>query len=221
MLLLPLVISACLGLAICRLLLLGAVERQHFASFGLFLGIPIGIGLSSTIFFLAVQVADMPFAYGAALEIGLLVALLAACKIKAPGGTPNAGPQEASPRWLQAALAITALSSGVSYVLYFLQMPHGSWDAFNIWNLKARFMFRLPHGWQKILPSQLGYSHLDYPFLLPVSVTRVWNWVGSDTATAPAVIGALFTICALGLLTFSLRAVANRTAALAGAVFLV
>jgi hypothetical protein len=198
-LLLPLVISACLGLAICRLLLFGAVERQHFAGFGLFLGILLGIGLSSIIFFLAVQAADMPFAYGAALEIGLLVALLTACKIKAPGGARNAGPQEASPHWLQAALAITALSSGVSYVLYFLQMPHGSWDAFNIWNLKARFMFLLPDGWQKILPSQLGYSHLDYPFLLPVTMTRVWDWVGSDTATAPAVIGALFTICALGM----------------------
>jgi len=219
-LLLPLALSACLGLAICRLFLFSVLERQCFAGVGFFLGVPLGIGLSSIVFFLAVQVADVPFMYGAAFEIALVLALLSACKIKAPTAAQNAVPQAPSPRWLHAALAITAASSGVSYVLYLQQMPHGAWDAFAIWNVKARFMFQLPSQWREILPFQLGYSHLDYPFLLPASVARVWNWVGADTPRAPALVGALFTVSAVGLLTFSLRAVAGWTAALAGAVFL-
>jgi hypothetical protein len=207
-------------MAISRLLLSSAFEREHFAGLELFLGIPLGLGLSSVFFFLTVQVAGVPFTYGAALEILIVVALLVTWRLKAPGRFPNTGAQQASPGWLKTAFAITALSSSVSYVLFFQQMPHGGWDAFAIWNLKARFMFRLPHGWQEILPSQLGYSHLDYPFLLPATVTRAWNWLGSDTATVPAVIGALFPVSVVGLLTFSLRAVANRTAAMVGAVFL-
>jgi hypothetical protein len=122
---------------------------------------------------------------------------------------------------LQAAFLATASSSIVSYVLYLRQMPHGAWDAFAIWNLKARFMFRLPSGWKNILPSKLGYAHLDYPFLLPDAVTRAWTWLGQDPVWVPALIGALFSICTISVLYFSLREAANRTAALIGGIFLV
>jgi len=210
-----------MGIVICRLLLYPALHNSRFVALGTSFSVPLGIGLSSALFFLTVQVFGMPFSYSATLEVVAVLALLTVTILKGPAGRPGTGRRRVSPsRWLQAAFVLTALSSAISYGFSCRQLPHGSWDAFAIWNLKARFMFRLPHGWEKILTSELGYSHLDYPYLLPDSVTRAWNWVGHDAQFVPAIIGGLFSICTIGVLVFGLREAANGTAALIGGIFL-
>jgi hypothetical protein len=85
------------------------------------------------------------------------------------------------------AFAITGVTA-FSYVA-----PHGTWDAWAIWNMRARFLFRgQPLLWQEAFSPELAYSHLDYPLLLPLSVSRAWTFLGSDTPMAPVLLAALF-----------------------------
>ncbi len=79
--------------------------------------------------------------------------------------------------------------------------PHGQWDAWAIWNLRARFIYRAEAQWTKAFTPLLAWSHPDYPLLLPASVTRAWTYLGGEDPAAPALIAALFTLATVALLT--------------------
>jgi hypothetical protein len=71
--------------------------------------------------------------------------------------------------------------------------PHAGWDAWAIWNIRARFLFRAgPGQLATAFADQLSYSHPDYPLLLPLSVSRAWTFFGVDTVLVPIFIAAIF-----------------------------
>lgn len=87
----------------------------------------------------------------------------------------------------------------------FLLAPHGGWDAWAIWNLKARFLARA--GVQAMSHPDLAWSHPDYPLLLPSLVASLWVLAGKESTVAPAMVACglliglgLVTGCAVGLL---------------------
>ena len=72
-------------------------------------------------------------------------------------------------------------------------VSHGSWDAWAIWNLRARFLFRgQPLLWQDAFSAELAYSHPNYPLMLPLSVSRAWTFLGGETLMVPALLAAIF-----------------------------
>ena len=76
---------------------------------------------------------------------------------------------------------LVAASSMIAFLILLVRRSHGEWDAWSIWNLKARFIFRGGAHWRDAFSSVLGFSHPDYPLLIPLSVAGSWILTGKET----------------------------------------
>jgi hypothetical protein len=103
-----------------------------------------------------------------------------------------------------AVFSIALVSSLISSAVAYLKEPHGRWDAFLIWNMHARFLYRGGDHWREAFASGLDWSHWDYPLLLPLSIARGWTYAGGEMTHFPAVMGFLFTFLLVGVLLTSL-----------------
>ncbi len=68
-----------------------------------------------------------------------------------------------------------------------LQEPQGEWDAWAMWNMKARFLFS-GDTWRGVFSPLIYGVHPDYPFLLPSSIARVWVLGASRSLWVPPVL---------------------------------
>jgi hypothetical protein len=105
--------------------------------------------------------------------------------------------------WIPILLLISvAIVAVVSFTAAAAVAPHGEWDAWAQWNLRARFLFRgFPDEWRNAFAPVLSWSHPDYPLLVPASVARVWMHLGRDRSVAPILLSggfALLTVVAVG-----------------------
>jgi hypothetical protein len=66
----------------------------------------------------------------------------------------------------------------VSFIVKSLNLPHGSWDAWAIWNMRARFLYRGGVHWAQAFSEKYLWSHPDYPVLVPGNVARIWDYRG-------------------------------------------
>src|SRR5205807_5392008 len=72
--------------------------------------------------------------------------------------------------------------------------PDGGNDAFIIWNLRARWLFRAGADFRSAFsPEILFWTHQDYPLLLPGLVARGFALLGHESRAVPAVAAVLFT----------------------------
>jgi hypothetical protein len=167
------------------------------------LAIGLGLGVSSCALFVVLLVAG-PSRGGAiaadvALLAGALVWLLLARRPSRPPVAGGEAPAARAPAWLVAAVGVLALTAVAHFALESRRVPHGEWDAWAVWNLRARFLVHGGTRWQDALSPLIGWSHPDYPLLLPASVARVWLHVRRDVAAGPAAIAALFTTATVAL----------------------
>jgi hypothetical protein len=114
---------------------------------------------------------------------------------------------------------VLAVSLTTSLVLI-IKSPHGQWDAWAIWNLKARYIFRGGSDWRLAFSSVLQNSHPDYPLLLPLSVAGSWILTGRETLAAPAALSFLFTFAVLVLLASSLGTLRGKSQGYAAGLLL-
>jgi hypothetical protein len=131
-------------------------------------------------------------------------------------------PTRGSWGWETAASALVGIALALALWRLFRvgsEHPHGSWDAWAIWNHRARFIFRGGTGWRAAFSPELGWSHIDYPLLLPLSVARLWAYAG-ETPLAHAVVSALFTLAGPPTLAAAAAASAGRVAGAAAALLL-
>jgi hypothetical protein len=76
--------------------------------------------------------------------------------------------------------------------------PHGGWDGWAIWNTHARLMARAGPNWENLLPYTFQG---DYPLLVPASVARLWRYAHMDIPEAGALVGILFGVSGIVVLT--------------------
>jgi hypothetical protein len=83
--------------------------------------------------------------------------------------------------------------------------PYGGWDAWAIWNVKARFLFLGGTDWTGMLDPILWRHQILYPFLLPL--INVWFWSFGNTATyaVPMAMTCLIPLLTAGILFSALR----------------
>ncbi len=95
------------------------------------------------------------------------------------------------------------------WIIRFADRPLGFWDAFAIWNLKARFFF-VESGahWLRAFSETISWSHTDYPLLLPLSVARLWTYAGEGDQAIPVLLAAFFAVL-IGNLLFGAVALAR------------
>jgi hypothetical protein len=143
-----------------------------------------------------------PAVFWIADAVCLLAGIVLALRTARPA-SPPAPPVRGS--WPAiAATATLLLVVGSIAVSYFaaasIVAPHGEWDAWAQWNLRARFFHRgLADGaWRDAFDPALAWSHADYPPLVSMSVARLWSIQGGESVGAPiALAGVLAASSAL------------------------
>lgn len=191
------------------------------------LSVGYGLGIFSVIFFLS-----RVFNVTNLIAVDLLVfACLLICffLLRTHATTVNtlslSKEERAGPTWfhrlLTAAFAIALCAALYSAIVRTLAHRHGDgWDAFAIWNLHARFLFRGGPHWRDGFSSLIPWSHPDYPLLLPAAVAHFWSYLGHDAPAVPAIIGLVFTFSTVGLLFSTLSILRGRMQAMLGGIAL-
>jgi hypothetical protein len=120
--------------------------------------------------------------------------------------------------WLVRGLfAVIVLATLVTVIRGYLVLPHGDWDAWAIWNQKARFLYRGGDHWTDLLT--IAWSQPAHPLLLPLLVTRIWAYAGAELAVVPAMLGVLFGLAVVTVVLGALDP-RRRRSWIAGAVLL-
>jgi hypothetical protein len=106
----------------------------------------------------------------------------------------------------------------VAIWLHMRVMPHGETDAIAIWNLRARSVSRGVPEWAAILSPAIGWSHPDYPLLLPLTIARLWSYAGSETGAIPQFVALLFFGSSIATVGVSVGYLCGATAGLLSAM---
>ena len=172
-----------------------------------------GVGLASCCFFLSLVTGVPDLVIEAALFAGLAAwwwfgRRTAACPL-CEAARPQ--PWTRLERWLAIAFSVAAALAACAFVFATWREPHGEWDAWSIWNMKARFFYRDPAHWRDVFTASLNWVHPDYPLLLPAFVARCWRFTGSESLVAPAAAAFVFTFGALGLLVSAVSTMCGRS----------
>jgi len=186
-----------------------------------------GVGIFSVIFFLALVLG---LTHLLAADLFVFAALLAVFLVLRARPTPAINLPRAQesidlPRWLRLVLRESfwfALAAALyTAILRSIVHPQGDgWDAFAIWNLHARFLFRGGQHWRDGFSPLIPWSHPDYPLLVPSAVAHFWSALGHESTAVPAVIGLVFTFGTLGLLVSALAIFRGPTLAMLGGLAL-
>jgi hypothetical protein len=95
--------------------------------------------------------------------------------------------------------------------------PHGQWDAWAIWNQKARFMFRAGPDWVDSMA--IPWSQPSHPPLVAASVARLWAYAGRELTAVPAMLSAAFAVSMLAVVMGALD-IRRRRAWVAGCLLI-
>jgi hypothetical protein len=167
------------------------------------LGAGLGLGLASLLYFARLTLLPGQGGFIQFLAALLLLGLWAAYRA-GPGVSAAPGAPWKPSRlqiFLLAAAAITALVALLSFVYFEQISPHGRYDAWAIYNLRARFIFRAGSDWALTFsPDSYWNVHADYPLLLPMNIVWVWNALGGESVRAAMVQAGIFMFGTAGVL---------------------
>ena len=102
----------------------------------------------------------------------------------------------------QIILALFMIIVSVSVVEFFwrsFNAPHGTWDAYAMWNLKARFLSRGGALWDNVF--LLNFSHPDYPLAIPALIGSRWaQFTFNETPLVPIMVAFGYTFGTVAIL---------------------
>ena len=204
----------------------GLQPRWAATLFDAALGAGAGIGLTS-MFFLLLDVAGAatPLAiFGSdAIIAGILVWQWLRTRTTNRQRSASGG-KTSGFRWtwlLALAFGIALLISWIRVVQIAVALPVGDWDAWAIWNLRAKFLAGPGGAWRYALSPLLNNSHPDYPLLLSAFIARVWKAGGTVDTMAPIATALIFFAALLALLVSAVALLRGTASALlAGLVIL-
>ncbi len=204
--------TACL-LGIASPLLLGFLLVRMLAPgsgtvVSLFLGAGLGAGLVSCEFFVA-RVAGFPAIGLEALCLSGVVWLYYRRRPLSLVNSHAYEPWSTLDKVLGCAFAITAVAAILGFEATAFAQPHGYWDAWAMWNTKARFL--ATPWWRWALTVEMNRTHPDYPLLLPGFIARIWSVSGGRELAAPILAAFLFTFATAGVLVGSLVVLKGRS----------
>jgi hypothetical protein len=102
-------------------------------------------------------------------------------------------------------LAITVIFIDVAQ-----RYKYGDWDGWALWNLHAKFLASgSQFSW--LFTSRLGWSHPDYPLMLPSWIAICWRCLGNYSPIIPSVV-AYVVLISIGLSVFASLHIQKQTA---------
>lgn len=193
--------------------------------FNAVLGLGMGLGL--------LTLSDYPFLAANGLSgngfiwTELVVVALLSClylfRHRPAGVSPLPSPWLPQDYWSAALFALTVIMAGYVFLRVSVAYPHGTWDAWNNWNMIPRFILRGAEHWRDrhVYAHGLTAHPYDYPLLLALSVARIWRWLSMEATAGPALIAASFTLAAVGFLYAALAELTDRCQGFLAAALLV
>lgn len=202
-LLLSLAVSVAAGIVVLRWVWPDSVVAWRWP-LGAALGGAFGLGLSSVLLYLWMlafgPTRGFPLAESTLLVLAALATLF---RRRRTGVTPSPLDSEHrdrpfGPIALVAGLGLIAALG--AYLGLIRRQPHGEWDAWMNWDLRARMIFRGGEGWTAAFSNLIPWSHPDYPLMVQALVVRGWLYAGGETLAGPALVAATFTFGTVVLL---------------------
>lgn len=189
--------------------------------FKAFLGIGVGLGIWSLLYFLY-----MLFFAGQRWFIFVQLAIFLGLFVLTIQQERKRGPfQQPYWRitWVQAILATFAAMiffvSLLSTASYLLRRKQGDWDAWMMFNRSALFISRDPVHWLESFSPQMDpIFHADYPLLLAMNIASGWSVLGSETPHVPMVQDMLFAVGCVGMMAGALASVKSMGQAALGVI---
>ena len=215
MILLYLVLAWLMGSALVRWLFPAPLRSTLQNALVLSLGAGVGVGVASSLFFLTLALVGPKIPVLASVEgVALIAALALGILIARRETLLEWAPGPPTPWYFTAALVVALASAVIMFIFCTLTKPHGEWDAWAIWNMRARFLFRGGEFWRDAFSNQLDWSHPDYPLLLPGIVALCWTLVHAESTLASTGAAFLFTFGIAGVLISTLGILRGKMQAL-------
>jgi hypothetical protein len=221
-------VGLCVPVVAARLVLRavgpGVVHRSALLAWAL--ACCLGLGVASTVTFVALNAGVyLSPAYAAGdLAIWLAVGGVSwwyGSRLSADGAGPTRAAAVSRPALdLWAARGLFLVVAGLSLsgpVVEYLASPHGQWDAWAIWNQKARFMVRAGPGWTASF--DIPWSNPSHPLFVALSVARLWAYAGAELTAVPAMLSGVYGVTTAAVVIGAVGAARVR-AWLAGAVLM-
>lgn len=190
------------------------------------LGAGFGIGLTSMVFFL-LTIAGIASAGSVLLGDLVILAALAAPwlfgrKRVVKESSAAAQDRNSAGRLYRLVLA-GFLAACLIVVLDGMRLqataePHGLWDAWAIWNVRAKFLAGPGETWRYAVSPLLARTHPDYPLLLSGAIARGWKLSGGYPIAAPIAIAVVFFLATVAVLIAALTLLRTVSAGLLAAL---
>lgn len=167
-----------------------------------FLGSGIGLGINSCAYFFRLLIFKGQSGFFV-IQIVILAIFLLLFWVARNGRTWQF--EKPNYKWPGVLLALAAVTitaiSGYFFVKQSLYFPHGDHDAYAIWNLHARFIYRGGENWRAVSSQAVdpGFAP-DYPLLVPLNIAGGWNFIQNESLRIPAIQALIFTFGTAGLL---------------------
>lgn len=168
------------------------------------IGVPLGLAISSSIFFSAVLLGIPPKTYSLLEFLGFLVAAILVVLHFLNRSKINFTINDS---FRQDYLSTVILIFGFGLLVYVFMLysrmhPHGFEDAWNIWNYTSRFIYRTNSPVIFFESKFYDVFHPDYPPGLSLNVAWGWLVLNSETTRIPIAI-ALYTIVSPALILWA------------------
>ncbi|HKT61201.1 MAG TPA: hypothetical protein VJQ46_14205 [Gemmatimonadales bacterium] len=201
---LSLVASAALG-AFALLLVWPSVGARRARSLLVALGAGLGSGLSALLLFPWLILFGPTRAFPLC-EVALVTILGVAVyrSRRAPLGVGEPAWLVGPSRLLGPIFLIVLASAALALITMLRLEPHGEWDAWMNWDMRARMIFLGGATWRTAFAPELPWSHPDYPVLVPSLVVRAWLYAGKATLVGPALVAGTFALATVALLVTAL-----------------
>jgi len=218
MIFLPYLLSCMIGILLVHFFLIKEKENSWFLK--LVLGCGLGLAVSSHLTFYGFLLytklcPELTINSHGLLLIGLLGWFFYSLK--------NKGFQFILPKLNWKTTVILALYSvGIFLVIKAAYIyPKGGWDAWQVWNFKAKFLFLAGENWQNLFDPDLWRTSPHYPLLLPFINVWVWLINGKADDFIPLATSVLFTLLTAGIVSAGIwQNSRNHFSALAGLLLL-
>jgi len=167
------------------------------------LGIGIGLGLNSLLYFLYLLIFNRQTGFWG-LQILVLIALVSITIFRERPYHFSPGvfnPPDRLQMIILASAGIMAILALAISITVSLRKPQGAWDSWMIYNRAARFIYRGGDHWvDAFSPEMYWFFHADYPPLVALNVASGWDAIGQETVRVPMALGGAFLFGSAGLL---------------------
>lgn len=212
-----------LGLVIVRLLI--PDSRDPLLLFSVAVG--VGFGLSSCLVFVWLLTIGSDSRGITAVEVlAVIFGTLLIVRGRGARAHPSRIVPDLRPRhivYIERALLLALIALLVivaaRYVLSLYAAPHGYFDAWESWNMKARVVFLSGKSWREAFKSITDIVP-DYPLSLPLSIAGIWATMGNDSTLVPQIVAGLYLLAAVALLLSGLSELRSRSQGLIGCILL-